>query len=323
MQKIIGDEITFAFDGLSRPECVLCTRSGGTFISHDPIGVLHVATDGRRSLHGRKESVAAGQFTPNGIALTGDGRLLIANTGLEGGVWQVQRGGECRPFLIEVDGLHIYPANFVLADSLGRLWISVSTRQVPRSKAYNASISDGYIVLWENGKARIVADGLGYTNECRLSNDGRYLYVNETFQRRISRFAVGAGGVLGPRETFCILGSGDFPDGGVFDAEGGYWITSVVSNRIYRIAMDGTPLLMFEDADPAYLAMAETAYLEGRLSPEILYADAGTAFNHLASISFGGPDLKTAYLGTLKMNQLPCFRAPVAGMQPAHWDWSF
>ncbi|WP_378941661.1 SMP-30/gluconolactonase/LRE family protein [Mesorhizobium sp. ANAO-SY3R2] len=323
MKPIARDEISFAFDGLSRPECVLCTASAGVFMSHDPIGVLHIAPDGSRGLHGRKDKVASGQFTPNGIALSNDGRLLIANTGLEGGVWQVDRAGDCRPLLMEVDGIHLYPANFVLADALGRLWISVSTRQVPRSKAYNADILDGYIVLWEKGTARIVADGLGYTNECRLSNDGAFLYVNETFKRRISRFAVGADGTLGPRETFVQLGFGDFPDGGVFDVEGHYWITSVVSNRIYRIDLDGRPHLVFEDADSDYVALAETAYREGRLSAEMLYADAGQSFNHIASITFGGADLRKAYLGTLKMQQLPFFRAPVAGSKPAHWHWSF
>jgi sugar lactone lactonase YvrE len=38
--------------------------------------------------------------------------------------------------------------------------------------------------------ARIVADGLGYTNECAIDISGQWLYVNETFSRRLSRFPV-------------------------------------------------------------------------------------------------------------------------------------
>lgn len=323
MQTIGHDDISMSFDGLSRPECIICTASAGMFISHDPVGVLHLRPDGGRTLYGRHEAIEPGQFTPNGIALSADGRLMIANTGLEGGLWEARRDGECRPFLMEVDGIHLYPANFVLADSAGRLWITISTRHVPRSKAYNAHVADGYIVLWDKSGARIVADGLGYTNECRLSNDGGWLYVNETFGRRISRFPVRADGSLGARETFVELGRGDYPDGGVFDSEGGYWITSVVSNRIYRIPDNDRPMLMFEDADEAYVALAEATFHNGGLTAELLYSDAGRRFNHIASICFGGSDLRTAYLGTLKMKGLPTFRAPVAGARPAHWNWSF
>lgn len=315
--------ISLAFDRLSRPECVLCTANAGLFVSHDPIGVQHIAPDGTRHIYGRDDSPAPGQFTPNGIALSRDGRLLIANSGMEGGVWQVGRNGHCKPLLMDVDGQHIYPANFVLADEQGRFWISVSTRQVPRAKAYRADVADGYIVLLDERGARIVADGLGYTNECRLTADGAFLYVNETFARRISRFPVGADGTLGSRETVTTFGHGTFPDGGTFDAEGHFWVTSVVSNRIYRVAPDGNPALVFEDADADYVETAEQAYLDGRLSVELLYSDAGRSLNHLASISFGGPDLRTAYIGTLKMAALPSFPSPVAGARPAHWNWSF
>lgn len=323
MDRIDARDIGFVSEGLSRPECILCTASAGMFVSHDPIGVLHIAPDGSRKLYGRQDGAASQQFTPNGIALMPDGRLMIANSGLEGGVWQVDRSGECRPFLTEVDGRHLYPVNFVLADGEGRLWISVSTRQVPRSKAYRRDVADGYIVLWDRKGARIVAEGFGYTNECRLSNDGAHLYVNETFARRISRLAVARDGSLGSRETFTELGVGDYPDGGTFDALGGYWLTSVVSNRIYRIGPDGRPRLMFEDVDPAYMAEVEKAYQGEGLSVELLYADAGKTLNHIASIAFGGDDMRTAYLGTLKMSRFPTFRSPVPGTRPAHWNWRF
>ena len=323
MNRIKPDQLSFVSSGLSRPECILCTASAGMFVSHDPVGVLHIAPDGSRKLYGRNDGVSSQQFTPNGIALMPDGRLMIANSGLEGGVWQVDRNGDCRPFLMEVEGRHLYPVNFVLADDKGRLWISVSTRQVPRARAYRRDIADGYIVLWDGKGARIVEEGFGYTNECRLSNDGAWLYVNETFGRRISRLRIAADGSLGKRETFAELGAGDFPDGGTFDALGGYWVTSVVSNRIYRFESDGRPRLMFEDADAGYMAMAEEAYGKEGLTVDILYADAGRTLNHIASIAFGGEDMRTAYLGTLKMDCFPTFRSPVPGTRPAHWDWSF
>lgn len=321
--RVAASDIGFAFDGLSRPECVIATATSGIFVSHSPVGVLHIAPDGRRRLYGRETPPGSRLFSPNGIALTSDRRLLIASTGSEGGVWQVTPDGDCRPFLMEVDGQPLYPANFVLADALGRIWITVSTRQTPSIKAYNPAVADGFIVLCDRAGARIVADGLGYTNECRLSNDGTQLYVNETFGRRISRFPLRADGTLGARETFARLGAGDYPDGGTFDEQGGYWITNVVSNRIYRFDPSGEPSLVFADTDEAYVAEIEQAYLTGSLTVELLSRATGAAFDHLSSITFAGEDMRTVYVGALKADRLPTFRSPVAGARPAHLHWKF
>jgi hypothetical protein len=42
---------------------------------------------------------------------------------------------------------------------------------------------------------------------------------------------------------------------------------------------------------------------------------------NIASIAFGGPDLKTAYLGTLSADCLYTFTSPIAGVQPSHWHY--
>ena len=49
--------------------------------------------------------------------------------------------------------------------------------------------------------SRIVAVGLAYTNEALVAPDGRSLYVNETFGRRLSRFPLRRDGSLDLRET--------------------------------------------------------------------------------------------------------------------------
>jgi hypothetical protein len=87
-------------------------------------------------------------------------------------------------------------------------------------------------VLVDARGARIVADGLCYTNEAMLSADGAWLYVNETFGRRLLRFRVGADGAFSPITTFATGPSRrprSIPK----------WITSIVSNRVLRVAPDG------------------------------------------------------------------------------------
>jgi hypothetical protein len=39
----------------------------------------------------------------------------------------------------------------------------------------------------------------------------------------------------------------------------------------------------------------------------------------MASVTFGGPDLQTAYIGSLKGDRIPYFRAPAPGLPMVHW----
>jgi len=53
-------------------------------------------------------------------------------------------------------------------------------------------------------------------------------------------------------------------------------------------------------------------------SPEVLGGGRGTLAPMMASVNFGGPDLRTIYLGSLMGSRLPLFRSPVAGLPPTH-----
>jgi streptogramin lyase len=149
----------------------------------------------------------------------------------------------------------------------------------------------------------------------------RWLYVNETIARRLSRFAIGARGDLGPRETVAEFGEGTVPDGFEFDAEGGIWVASVVSNRLVRIAPDGTQTVILEDADPEAVARAERHYAENSLTRADIDAGRHGVLGNLASVAFGGPDLKSVYLGSLFAPRIATFRSPIAGAEPAHWGY--
>jgi hypothetical protein len=49
-------------------------------------------------------------------------------------------------------------------------------------------------------------------------------------------------------------------------------------------------------------------------------ATKGTLAPWMASLTFGGPDLRTVYLGSLMGTTIPYFQAPVAGLPMAHWN---
>ncbi len=307
--------------GLVRPECALTTASGDIFSADWRGGVAHILPDGSQTLY--RGSLPNGRpLRPNGIALQRNGDFLLADLGEEsGGVFALTREGAVRPVLVEVDGLEIPPANFVFEDPAGRLWLTVSTRHRPRALAYRKDIADGFIVLRDEKGARIVADGLGYTNEAGISPDGRFLYVNETFARRLTRFRIGAEGCLAGRETVATFGRGTFPDGLSFDTEGGIWITSIVSNRVIRVLPDGSQETVLEDADEAHIAWVEEAFQGGAMGRPHLDRCAGKVLKNISSLAFGGLDRRTAFLGCLLGDSLACFQTPVSGHPPIHWNY--
>lgn len=306
--------------GLTRPECVAATRRGRLFVSHFGGGVSEIQSDGtRRDVLGPGDPLVA----TNGFALQADGSFLCANLLPPGGIWRITRDGRQAPFLTEVEGRGLPPCNWVHQDMLGRIWVTVSTFLEPRAKAYRPDVADGVVILVDGKGARVVADGLCYTNEAIPDPSGQWLVVNETFGRRTSRFRIADDGRLSARETLAEYGAGCFPDGLAFDEAGGLWVTSIVSNRLIRLDPDGTQQRLFEDSDPAWLDEVEQAFLAGEMGRSHLDQTKSKLVKQLSSIAFGGPDLRTIYLGNLLDDRIFTVVSPIAGAEPPHWDFAF
>ncbi len=321
MRSFSASELSHFGQGLARPECVVTTAEGNVFASDRRGGIARVRPDAEPELILARD---APDFLPNGFSPLPDGSFAIANLGPAGGAWRLTPQGELTPIVLEVDGVSLPPTNFVNAQhGLNglRLWISVSTRHVPRERAFRRDVADGYIVLHDRRGTCIVADGLGFTNENKLHPSGQWLYVVETIARRLSRFRVHDDGHLGPRETVVEFGEGVFPDGFEFDAEGGIWVTSVVSNRLLRIAPDGMLSVLLDDGDPEAIAIAERHFAEDRFTRADIDAGGRRTLGNLSSLAFGGPDLKTVYLGSLFADRLAVLRSPIAGAEPPHWRY--
>jgi sugar lactone lactonase YvrE len=301
--------------GLNRPECVLVTRDGSLYTGDWTLGIARIAPDGTTGPAVEADLIAQG-FRPNGIALTADGDFLFANMGKAGGVWRVGRRGEARPFATELAGRPIPRTNFVLVDG-DRVWITISST-TRKHEHFTAEENTGQILLVQDGRVTVAADGLNWTNELRISPDGKRLFVNETFACRTTRYDVAADGALiNPvRLTF----PGDtYPDGMAYDAEGALWIACVISNRLIRVAPDLTWTVLFEDVDRSELGAIASAYAKGCLTWDQISQSRGSCVSNLSSIAFGGPDLKTLYLGGLGIGAVQVLRSPVAGMPMEHW----
>ena len=318
-RRIELTDLTSIGVGLERPECVLCTARGNVYSADWRGGVVEIAVDGTQTLFSGLAPDGK-PLKPNGIALRADGSFLIADLSPDtGGVFQLQRNGQVRPLLEQVDGYDLPPTNYVLEDYMGRIWVTVSTRKKPRALGYRHDTADGFIILLDSSGARIVADNLGYTNEVAIDPTGQWLYVNETFARRLSRFKLDSTGELGPKQVVTQFGTGTFPDGLTFDINGFVWITSIVSNRVIRVAPDGTPETLLEDADEDHLGSVESAYQTQQMGRPHLDQIKSKRLKNISSLAFGGADLKTAHLGCLLGNSIETFRTRTAGHPPAHW----
>lgn len=320
-------QIVHRGSGLQRPECILA-EPDGTLWTADARGVMRIAPDGTQQLIRQQaaapertldaQSLILGGSLPNGIAFNADGDILIANFGTDA-IELMTRAGQSRTLFDRIDGQPLGKTNFVLTDSKGRIWFTVTTRVVPWNRSINEKTADGYVGLIDEHGIRIVAEGFVGTNEARLDANEEWLYVAETNARRISRLRVQPDGSLTDRQVYGPADLGGFPDGFAIDSLGNLWITLVLTERLIALTPEGEVLTLLDDGNPAALAEYERHYQAGTTTPELMAACRGTLAPMMASIAFGGPDLRTVYLGSLAGSTLPSFRSPVAGLPLAHW----
>ena len=300
---------------LHRPECVVACRDGSVFVPDWRGGVARIRPDGsQESLLPR----GLEWLRPNSLTLEPSGAIVVAHLDDHaGGVFRLWSDGSHEPVLTEFQSAPLPPTNFVLADG-DDLWVTISTRTVPRFPARRPDCFDGYVLRLRAGRAELVADGLGFTNEVRIDPERRHLYVVETFARRISRFPLSHAGV-GAQEVFADLGQSHYPDGIAFDAEGALWVTSIFSNRVLRITPDRQVQCVIDDGDPAIVARIDRDYATGRLAETGQIEVPPRTLGNVSSLAFGGPDLRTLYFGCLGKSEISVTASPVAGFPMPHW----
>lgn len=330
--EIDRESIRYTGHDLQRPECILAEPDGTLWAADARGGVTRIDPDGSQQIITQKRS---GSFSaasteadryltgtlPNGLAFAADGSILISNFGTDC-LEIMSRDGETRTLADSIDGQPVGKVNFVLRDSKDRIWITVSTRIRNWMNALRTDLTDGYIARYEAGSFRIVADGFHFTNEIRFDANEEFLYVVETTGGRITRLRIDAQGNPTGREVFgpSSLGKGAWPDGIAFDAFGNLWGTLVFSDKLFVLTPRGDLRILLDEGNPQKVAALEEQFLQNQVTAEALFATGDGIAPWLASVTFGGPDLRTVYLGCLRGSRIPYFRAPVAGLPMVHWN---
>jgi sugar lactone lactonase YvrE len=298
--------------GVDRPEQVVVAGDGRVFASDKASAVAELIDENTV----RRIGQAGGE--PNGIALDRDGHFLIANFGL--GVLQdldPVTGAITAVLGGQLDGRPLRWLNFVLVDSVGALWCSVSTMADDLIDTIARGTADGFIfrVAPDRQSAQVVADAVGFPNCMALDRDEDYLYVVRTVAADVVRFPI-LGETLAPPERFGPSLGGRRPDefgpdhgrlladpqvsrrwgmadGCAFDADGNLWVTLVLANRIVAISPDGRTTVVVEDSDGALLS-----------GP--------------TSIAWGGQDMCDVYIGSILTPYVLKGRSSVPGLPMVH-----
>jgi sugar lactone lactonase YvrE len=300
--------------GIERPEQVLVTREGDVYASDKGSAVAQIQSEGGLRRIGR----AGGE--PNGIALTADGRFVIANFGL-GELQELDPVAEELRVLAsgEVAGLPLTWINCPVVDSAGHIWVSVCSTNPDLSKTIGLGTADGYLFFLENRPGavpKVVANGVNFPNCMALDQDEEYLYVVRTTLADVVRFRIVDGG-LGEMEVYSqpmgarrqdefgedALGlyAADpevgkrwgMADGCAFDADGNLWVTLVGPNRVVAVAPSGEVTTIIEDPD-------------------------GSLIDSPTSVAWGGPDMRDVYIGSLATSYVLKGRSSVPGMRMVH-----
>jgi sugar lactone lactonase YvrE len=323
--------IGFVGDGLQRPECILAERDGTLWSADARGGVVKLTPNGQQSIvtqqrsgHFQNAGSEATRYLngtlPNGLAFASNGDFLISNFGTDC-LELMSRDGRSRVLADHIDGQPIGKVNFVLRDSRDRIWITVSTRVTNWMHALRTDLADGYLARYERGTFRIVADGFRFTNEIRFDANEEFLYVVETTGGCITRLRIDEQGRATHREIFgpTRLGKGAWPDGIAFDSFGNLWGTLVYSDKLFVLTPEGDLRVLLDEGDPDRVEALERAFFRNEVTEDVLFSTGRGIAPWMASVTFGGPDLQTLYIGSLKGSRIPYFRAPVPGLPMVHW----
>jgi sugar lactone lactonase YvrE len=209
-------------------------------------------------------------------------------------VEHLARDGTWRLMYDRIGDQRLGKTNFPAIDAKGRLWFTVTASAQAWARRNGPRMEpDGHIVMVDGRGPRIVMENVVGANEIRFDDETGWVYVAETAADHITRFRVTDDGQVYGREVYGPERLGGGPDG-------------------LAITPEGDLLTLWEDGDSAARMAA------GSPSNFVKRPGDGLA-PRMASVTFGGPDLCTVFVGSLLGTTLPTFRSPIPGKPLAHW----
>jgi hypothetical protein len=94
----------------------------------------------------------------------------------------------------------------------------------------------------------------------------------------------------------------------------------VYSDKLFVITPDGEMITLLDEGDPEKVKKLDEAFFNKCVTRELLFETGRGIAPWMASVTFGGPDLSTVYIGSLRASNIPYFKSPVSGLPMVHWN---
>lgn len=287
------DQVQTIGEGLHGPEGVAVDRDGNVYGGGEDGIIRRIDQSGRTTEYARTGG------RPLGMAFDRSGNLFVCDAERHA-VLVVRSGGHVEVFADHAAGDPLPLPNFCAFDASGNLYVSSSTgpEDIPPGELLTNPRPTGQLFCFTpSGESRLVAAGLSFPNGIAVAPDESAVVVLQSGEWNAVRVPLDTdGGPATPgsaSQTFSGL-----PDGLAFDTSGAAIVTLVMAprdgrlrglHRLITLRPDGTAETLLEDP-------------------------AGKVIHLPTNCAYGGPDLRTLYVASLRANHL----AVVPVQTPGH-----
>jgi alcohol dehydrogenase (cytochrome c) len=194
----------------------------------DPKGFLYVSDEEKNKLSrvypdGRVETLLE-IGDPDGSTLDAKGRFVTTASVMRA-IIQVDPDGKYKVLADKFDGKKFNSPNDVILGPDGALYFTDPTLDLPKGEKQELPYQ-GVFRLGTDGSVKLLTTDLAQPNGLAFSPDGKRLYIDDTKQRDIRVYDVGANGELKNGRLFGKEeGRGGVPDGMRVDLAGNVWVT--------------------------------------------------------------------------------------------------
>lgn len=301
-------------------------RQTVTMILTTVLVVIHgvrAEADDKETLFVAKPLTEKGAFTPGieGPNCDAQGNIYAVNFARQGTIGKVTPDGKGEVY-VELPNKSV--GNGIVFDRKGNMYVADYVnhnvlRIDPRTKAISVFAHEGKMhqpndlaiapdgtlyasdpdwgkntgQIWRidpAGKVTLAAPGMGTTNGIELSPNGKTLYVNESIQRNIWAFTIGADGSLTGKRLVKKFDDHGF-DGMRCDVDGNLYVTRYGKGSVVKLSPDGKVLREID-------VLGEAP----------------------SNLCFGGPDGRTVYVTEVKHQRLVQFRVDRPGLAWQRWQ---
>lgn len=247
----------------------------------DAAGNIYAVNFGRQQTIGivtpqgaaREFALLPGASVPNGLRFDRDGTLYVADY-VGHNIFRIAPGA-ATPLLHAHEAKMSQPNDLAITAD-GVLYASDPDWERGTGRVWRIDRA---------GKVTLAAEGLGTANGIEVSPDGRTLYVNESVQRNIWAFAIGADGTLSDKRLLHRFEDHGM-DGMRVDVDGNLYVSRFGKGTIAKLAPNG--------------ALLREIKLPG---------------DRPSNLCFGGPDGRTVYVTEVEHQRLLQFRVDRPGLE--------